>query len=86
VGFVLTAADPFVAFDFDHCLDAAGNITVPKIADYVARLNSYTEVTPSGTGLRVITCGQLPPQDRKLGACEVYSDQRFVTLTGAVHG
>jgi putative DNA primase/helicase len=86
VGFVLTAADPFVAFDFDDCLNAAGNITVPKISDYVARLDSYTEVTPSGMGLRVITRGKLPPQDRKLGACEVYSDQRFVTLTGAIYG
>jgi putative DNA primase/helicase len=81
VGFVLTADDPFVAFDFDHCVEA-GRIVDPKIADYVARLDSYTEITPSGTGLRVIVRGKLPGQDRKQGNCECYDDKRFVTITG----
>src|SRR5712691_3942120 len=51
VGFVLSVDDPFTGFDFDHSLDA-DRMTDPKIEDYVCRLDSYTEISPSGTGLR----------------------------------
>jgi putative DNA primase/helicase len=84
VGFVLTDADPFVAFDFDHCLDVKFNIIDPRVAEFVRRLNSYTEITPSGCGLRVIVHAKLPPQGRKLGNFECYAAERFVTLTGCV--
>lgn len=81
VGFVLTATDPFVAFDFDTCLQGT-NITDPRVADYVTRLNSYTEVTPSGAGLRVIVRATLPLEGRRKANLEVYDSARYVTLTG----
>ena len=84
VGFVLTATDPFVGFDFDHCLDEHFNVSDPRVANYVARLNSYTEITPSGTGLRVIVRAKLPPIGRKNGPFECYDDKRFVTITGTI--
>lgn len=81
VGYVLAADDPFVAFDFDHCVED-GRIIDPKVVGYVALLDSYTEITPSGTGLRVIVRGKLVGQDRKQGNYECYDDKRFVTITG----
>ena len=81
VGIVLNE-DGLLAFDFDHCLDAAGRITDPKIEAYVQQLNSYTEISPSGTGLHVFALGTLPAQGRKKGPCEVYSIARYMTVTG----
>jgi len=80
VGFVL--GPPFCGFDFDKCRNPATGEIDPLIASYVARLDSYTEVSPSGTGLRVIVEATLPPRDRRLGGIEMYDARRFVSLTG----
>ncbi len=82
IGIVLSDDDDLVCWDFDHCLDADGRITDPKIEAYVERLASYTEVSPSGTGLHVFVRGKLPPQGRKNGPCEVYDSKRYMTVTG----
>jgi len=86
VGFVLTLGDPFIAFDFDHCVDRqTGEITEPKVRNYVTRLSSYTEISPSGTGLRVIVRAKLPERDRRSGPFECYEDRRFVSITGHLY-
>jgi putative DNA primase/helicase len=81
VGFVLNG-DGLIGFDFDHCVDAEGNVNDPKIVMYFVRLSSYTEITPSGTGLRVFVFGKIPGADRKLGNCEIYETERYLTITG----
>ena len=45
--------DGFVGIDFDDCLDDHGNI-IPgtPAAEWLPRLNSYSEVSPSGTGIK----------------------------------
>jgi hypothetical protein len=48
----------------------------------IAELDSYTERSPSGRGLRLFAFGGLPPGQRKLGDLEVYDDARFLTVTG----
>jgi putative DNA primase/helicase len=82
VGFVLSTDDPFAGFDFDHCLDKHFNIIDARVADYVARLASYTEISPSATGLRVIVRAKLPPKDRRIGSIECYDTGRFLSITG----
>jgi hypothetical protein len=83
IGIVLSESDPFVGFDFDHCVDkVTGDITDPAVARFVAALDTYTEVSPSGTGLRLLTIGKLPPEFRKNGPYECYESVRFLTLTG----
>lgn len=83
IGFVLTDADPFVAWDFDHCRDAESGQIKPDVLAMVKTLGSYTEVSPSGTGLRVMVKGKLPRSAKK-GDFEAYQAERFVTLTGQV--
>ena len=45
-------------------------------------INSYTEVSPSGTGLRIFAQGGLSGKGRKRGDIELYSQGRFLTVTG----
>jgi len=82
IGFILSCQDPFVAFDLDDCRDP----NTGKIADWaqeiVNTLNSYTEITPSKKGYRVIVKAKLPPQKRKKGNIEIYDDKRYITVTG----
>ncbi len=58
-GYVFAADDPYCGLDFDNCLDADGNLN-PTVAAMVADLDSYTEVSPSGTGLHIIVRGLWP--------------------------
>jgi len=82
IGFELSASDPFCGWDLDHCRDPETG----KIKDWgeyiIQKLNSYTEISPSGTGLRIICKASLPPGGRKKGNVEVYQDGRYLTITG----
>jgi putative DNA primase/helicase len=82
VGYVLSGADPFCGFDFDHCRNPETGEIDPLILSYVLRLNSYSEISPSGTGLRVLVQAKLPEKDRRLGGIEMYDSVRFLSITG----
>ncbi len=87
VGFVVTAADPFCGIDLDHCVDAETGTVADWVRGLVDFFNSYTERTPSGTGLRIWLRGRKPGAGCKQGladraAIEVYDRERFFTLTG----
>lgn len=80
IGFVLSESDPYVGVDLDHCIENE------QIAEWALpilwTLNSYTEISPSGTGLRVFVKGTLPVGGRKKGPIEIYSEGRYLTMTG----
>jgi primase-polymerase (primpol)-like protein len=69
--------------DQDHVRDASTGTIAPEAAAIVQRLNSYTEVSPSGTGLHTFAWGSLPPGGRRKGAVELYERDRYFTVTGA---
>ncbi|MGC8782942.1 MAG: phage/plasmid primase, P4 family [Armatimonadota bacterium] len=81
IGLVLTPDLGLVAWDFDHCRlpDGSWDATVVEM---VRELDSYTEVTPSGEGLRVLCYGKLPQDGRRKGNIECYAGKRFITVTG----
>lgn len=82
IGFVVTDGDPFCGLDLDHCRVDGG--WADWAGALVERLNSYTEITPSGDGLRVWVkahLGEADPRRRK-GQAELYGSGRFFTLTG----
>lgn len=82
VGFVLTKDDPYVAIDLDHCIDPeTGAISVAAQA-IIALAATYTEISPSGTGLRMIGRGTKTGTVSKRGPFELYDHARFVTITG----
>ena len=84
VGYVLTDKDPFAGVDLDHCVDPVSGDVADWAAEIAFDLNSYTEVTPSGEGLRVFVLGALPNGvvGRKKGNVELYCAKRFLTVTG----
>jgi primase-polymerase (primpol)-like protein len=82
IGFVFAAAGGVFGVDLDKCRDKDTGALAAWAADVVRALDSYTEVTPSATGLHLIGRGQLPPGRRRTGAIEMYDSGRFFTMTG----
>lgn len=81
IGFVFHSSDPFCFIDLD---DNNGD---PAILDRHMKIfrefDSYAETSPSGKGLHIIIRGQIP-QGRRRSNIEVYSSQRYATMTGNV--
>lgn len=82
IGFVFTANDPFSGIDLDKCRDAITGAIAPWAQDIVRALGSYTEITPSESGLHILVRGQLPPGTRRRGPLEMYCESRFFTMSG----
>ncbi|MFP3977329.1 AAA family ATPase [Marinobacter sp. KMM 10035] len=85
IGFVFTADDPFVGVDLDNCFDESSNLR-DDARRAVDELQSFTERSPSGTGLHIICEGELPGVghcDNKAGR-EMYQEGRFFTITADV--
>ncbi|OGQ96502.1 MAG: hypothetical protein A2521_09465 [Deltaproteobacteria bacterium RIFOXYD12_FULL_57_12] len=80
IGFVLTANDPFVAIDIDHCItDEDGLSAFAK--EMLGLFKSYAEISPSGGGLRIIVKGSIPRNIKK-PEIEMYHRDSYVTITG----
>lgn len=81
IGFVLASSDPYTFIDLD---DVHGDT---EAADRQLKIfqafDSYSERSPSGTGLHIIVRGAVPA-GRKRAYVELYSDTRFMTMTGDV--
>jgi hypothetical protein len=85
IGFAPQADTGIVALDFDDCVQDG------VIAAHVEALceGTYTEVSPSGTGVRAFFLGSLNSHkdtraERGPFAIEVFGDSGFVTVTGNV--
>ena len=79
VGFVFTKDDPYVGVDLDDCLD--GDTLQPWAEEIVQALHSYTEISPSGTGVKVWVKGSIP-SSVKTAQVEIYDSARYFTVTG----
>ncbi|MFC4452082.1 hypothetical protein [Halorussus aquaticus] len=82
VGFVFTDDDPIVGVDLDDCRDSETGDADDAALDIIERLDSYTEVSPSGTGYHVLIKGDLPDGRNRRGSFELYETARFFTVTG----
>jgi hypothetical protein len=74
-----------VGVDYDNCIDDRGNID-PAVLKIVDALDSYTEYTPSGRGLRTLLWGEKPGGRSRRKGCpiELYDHDRYFTVTGLV--
>lgn len=82
VGFVFTDDDAFVGVDLDDCRDPETGRPESWARSIVDDLDSYTEVSPSGTGFHVYVRGSLPHGGNRSGGIECYETARFFTVTG----
>jgi hypothetical protein len=83
VGFVFTEDDPFVGIDFDNVRNPHTGALSGKALYWLRRLDSYSEISPSGEGFKVWVCAELPAGRHKKPGLEVYAARRFFTVTGA---
>lgn len=88
VGFVFSRGDPFIGVDLDKCRDRETGMLSAWAQAVVDELDSYTEVSPSGTGVKCIVESGTPVPSRRRSSpdIEVYSSDRFFTITGNVFG
>lgn len=84
VGFEFDAAGCVVGIDFDHCLHDGK--CDPWVEAWVTKLDSYTEISPSGEGLHVFCSAHLPGQAIKRKEAEMYDRGRYFTMTGRLYG
>ena len=82
IGFVFTDNDPIVGVDLDDCREPDTCEAEPLARDIIDRLDSYTEVSPSGTGFHVLLKGELPQGRNRRGSVELYDSARYFTVTG----
>lgn len=96
IGFVFSAEDPYTGIDLDGCRCSADGVLAPWARELLAALDSYAEISPSGTGVKAIVAGRLPctgtgrrqrvravaPTGAKPPEIELYHWGRFFALTG----
>lgn len=86
IGFVFN--NDFIGVDLDNAIDPATGKLKPWAQAIVDRCPTYCELSPSGTGIHLISKGRLsdgqtgtkkPYHD---GVLEIYSTSRYFTFTG----
>ncbi len=83
IGFVFTESDSFFGIDIDHCRNPETGEVDSRAWSIVARLDSYTEPSVSGTGLHLIARGTKPDGCKnRIDGCEIYDTARFFCFTG----
>jgi primase-polymerase (primpol)-like protein len=81
IGFIFTHNDIYCGIDID---DAKGDAeALERQRKIYEAFNSYTELSPSGSGIHIIIKAKLP-HGRRRGSVEMYPHGRFFTMTGHV--
>ena len=82
IGFITGGG--IVALDFDECCDEVTREVSPAVTEWLRRLNTYAEFSPSGRGVRAFVRGVLPGRNvtSKAAGFELYGDDAYVTVTG----
>ena len=89
LGFVFNG-DGIFGIDLDGCLDASGAVSdwAQEILEHFS--GTFSEVSPSGTGIKIFAYGKLAGSIKKsLGnhiGIEAYSTGRFFCVTGNMYG
>lgn len=86
VGFVFAPDDPFCGVDLDHSRNPETGEIAPWAQEAIDLLGSYSEVSPSQTGVKIWARACLPGKGRKKygadgAAIEMYDRGRFFTVT-----
>lgn len=94
IGFVFTDQDDLGGIDLDACRDPETGTLEPWAQQIISMFDSYTEVSPSGTGVKIFAKGappnlpghvvpiQAPQHGDKTPHLEAYVAGRYFTFTG----
>ncbi len=89
IGMVLQDDDPYIGWDLDGCRDPETGIIEDWALEIVRELDTYAEVSPSETGLKLWACGDVPHRsyatrldEGKKRGIEVYAGVRWLAVTG----
>ena len=82
IGYVFTNDDFYTGVDLDHCRDADTGTITDWAQTWIDTLNSYTQVSVSGTGVHIIVEATLPPGRRQSGNYQMWDHSRFFAMTG----
>ena len=80
IGLALTKQTGIVGIDLDHCVE--NGIVNPWAAEIIEAVGGFAELSPSGSGVHIYIKGRLPFDGRRSGGIEIYSHNRYVTVTG----
>ncbi len=83
IGYVFCSADPFVGIDLDDCRNPETGAVTPWAKKILSQVqDGYVEASPSGTGIHIIVEGVVRGGGMRKGKVEMYSRDRFFTITG----
>jgi hypothetical protein len=68
----------------DKCRDSKTRETEEWALKIISELDSYTELSQSGTGCHIIVKGSLPPGGNRKGRVEMYDCDRYFCMTEAL--
>ena len=85
IGIVLNNTG-IVCVDLDHCYNPDTGELTEEAAAIVKKIDSYTEISTSGTGLHIFCYGDVPDDGRKKGHFEIYKGGKYIITTGNVYG
>jgi primase-polymerase (primpol)-like protein len=88
IGIVLGVKNPYCGVDLDNCLED-GQFTSEDAHEALELLSgTYTEISPSGRGIRIFCLATKPGKECKTGTREMYDQAggRFLTVTGHTYG
>jgi primase-polymerase (primpol)-like protein len=88
---MLTSSDTLCGIDLDKCRDPQSGHITEWARHIIVSLNSYTEISPSGTGIHIIIHASMLTTIEKLGRTklahkrghiEIYDERRYFTWSG----
>lgn len=96
IGFVFAVDGGYVGMDLDNCRNPVSGKLTEQAGEFIKRLHTYAEVSPSGKGIKLICRGALPFDKRRVDSdgrmsggkknerYEMYEHDRFFTITGDI--
>jgi len=88
IGFAFSETDMVVGVDLDDCRNSETGEPTAEARELIERLDSWTEVSPSGTGYHVFVVGAIGADGNRGDMhsegshLEMYDQKRFFTVTG----
>src|SRR5918994_1425800 len=82
IGFGFPVEDEPCGVDLDGCLNSETGEMESWAQEIVEGLDSYTEISPSGTGVHILLRATLPEGRNRKGRFEAYDRGRYFTVSG----